>query len=333
MLNSGNNYKLQEVKDFCYNYTKTLSESTKRAYMKDIKDFFGVVDLTSITIEQIRNVNLTTSQEFKQRLEDEGKSTSTINRKLTALSNFYRYLCRRDVGIMEYNPFLSEEGTVRMYQDKRYSNTRCLTVDEVKRLLKAIENDDAILQLRNTIIVLALATTGMRRAELTHIRIGDIKIQDCKDVIELTQGTKGRKSRYVVVSDSLKVMIDKYIAMRGLDYTHKNVYLLANHAHNNFIHTNDILTESTIYRVIKSIADKAGIDASSISPNCLRNTFITRSRELGLDIQDIADMVGHTSISTTQRYFQTNRVISNSPADMLSDMFLGDNLNHSKKQT
>lgn len=307
-------------------YTKSLTENTRRAYVKDVCDFFGVTELNKVTVDQVTSVNVSSAMEFRDRLQGEGKALSTINRKLTSLSAFYSFLCRYEVGIMQYNPFSSKEGLSRMAQSKRYSNTRCLTVEEVQKLVRVTLEGTDIEAIRNRIIVLLLATTGMRRAEITSIKIGKIRMSHGKDIIEIRG--KGDKERIVVISPTIKVMIDKYVQLRGLSYDNKEHYLLASHT-SNVDHFKEVgaspkpITTQAVYNVIKKVADRAGIHADDVSPHCLRHTWFTEALESGLPIQDVADMGGHSDLSTTRRYDHTKRVISNNPADMLANKFLG----------
>jgi site-specific recombinase XerD len=307
-------------------YTKSLSDNTRRAYINDVCEFFNVESLNQLTLSQVQSVNVASAKEFRDQLLRKGRAESTINRKLTSLSAFYQFLCRHEVGIMQYNPFSAKEGLNRMAQSKRYSNTRCLTVEEVQKLVRVTMEGSDIEALRNRIIVLLLATTGMRRAELVSITVGQIRTSHGKDIIEIKG--KGKKERIVVISSTIKVMIDKYIDLRGLTYADKNQYLLASHTSNavHFIEEDAApkpITTQTVYNVIKKVADRAGISADDVSPHCLRHTWFTEALESGLPIQDVADMGGHSDLSTTRRYDHTKRVISNNPADMLANKFLG----------
>ena len=309
-------------------YTKSLTENTKRAYMRDILDFFGANDLSQVSIQQIQSVNSATAQEYRELLANKGVKLSTINRKLTSLSSFYSFLCRHEIKIMEYNPFSTKEGLRRFKQNKRYSNTRCLTSDEIKQLVKVTmeEPDDSandrtkLEAIRNRIIILMLATTGMRRDEITGIKLGMIRQSHGKNVIEIIG--KGDKERLVVISPTLKTMIDKYIEMRGLSYKDKDRYLLTKHTSNASNFASEQLSTQTVYRVVKSVAGKAGIHEDDISPHSLRHSFVTEALDMGYRFEDVADMVGHADSSTTKRYDHSKRVILDNPADKLEKLFM-----------
>lgn len=321
-LNHDNDAKIVQIgTDFADIYTKSLTNNTKRAYLTDILDFFNLESLENVTIDMIQNVSVATANQYVESLIKEGKAPSTINRKLTALSNFYTFLCRHEIRIMDYNPFSSAEGTKRLKANQRYSNTRCLTIQEISNLVKAaMENKDNLTSLRNIIIILLLSTTGMRRSEIVSIKIKDITIQQGKNVVEILG--KGNKQRYVVISDTIKVFIDKYLSMRkeeGID----NEYLLISHTSNASFRSRLDLTAQTVYNVVREIATKANINVDNISPHCLRHSFATESINLGIDLKDIQDMMGHADMTTTRRYDHTNRVIQNSPAQKLESIFLG----------
>lgn len=305
-------------------YTNSLSPNTKRAYTKDIMEFFDVDALSYITIAQIKSVTASTAREFIDELIGKGRAKSTINRKLTSMSSFYRFLCRKEIGIMDFNPFDTNEGAKRMKQNKQYSNTRCLTKEEVQQVVRITMQGETLEALRNRIVVLLLATTGMRREEIVKIRIGDIRMSHGYHIIEITG--KGEKERLIKVNDTIKTFIDKYIEMRGLSYKseHAHYYLLTKHTRNAsyFGGENESLTPQSIYNIIKKVADKAGIHAEDVSPHSFRHTFVTEALSLGVKLEDVADMAGHSSLATTRRYDHTQRVLKNNPADKLTSMFM-----------
>ena len=99
-------------------YTNTLSPLTKTNYVSTIKDFFGVDDLSKITIDDIQMVNVDVVNLWARTRLLNGNSKSTINRKLSAMSNFYDFLCRRGIQIMTYNPFSTKQGAIRFKNTK-----------------------------------------------------------------------------------------------------------------------------------------------------------------------------------------------------------------------
>lgn len=299
-------------------YTNTLGESTKKTYIQAIKEFFGVDDLSQVTIEQMQNVTPDNVNIYANGLLLQGKSTGTINKKLSALQSFYKFLCRRSIGICTYNPFDTAEGAIRFKNAARnYSDKRALTHEEINKMLKAARENKTIIGLRDLIVLELLATTGMRRAEICSIKIGDIQTSMGKKVIEIVG--KGNKSRMIVLTNSIVSLINKYLKERELTFNDVDMPLIASHGNRG--DSDKCVNTNTIYRIIKRYAKEAGIDESTISPHNLRHTFCTECIDMGYDITDVKDLMGHSSVNTTERYRHNYNVIKNNPAERLEKHF------------
>lgn len=299
-------------------YTNTLTEETKRSYMQTIKEFFNVQELHMISVEDMQRVTPDMANAYAHALLDKGISKATINKKLSALQNFYKFLCRRNIGIMTYNPFSTDEGAIRFKNaSKDYSNKRVLSAQEVKALFDSAKSEEGIVGLRDLLILEMLATTGMRRAEICGIKIGDIKLNLGKKIIEITG--KGDKTRMIVVSNKVDKLITDYLDARGVTYQDKDLPLITTHSPRG---TGEPMTPNTVYRVVKKHADNAGIDADSISPHALRATYATTVYDqLDMNVNTIRELMGHSSVATTQRYIKSVNMIRNNPADTLDNMF------------
>ncbi|MEE1071217.1 MAG: tyrosine-type recombinase/integrase [Cellulosilyticum sp.] len=299
-------------------YTNTLTAETKRSYMQTIKEFFNVQELHEISIEDMQCVTPDMANAYAHKLLDKGIAKATINKKLSALQNFYKFLCRRNIGIMTYNPFSTDEGCIRFKNaSKDYSDKRVLAPEEIKALFDSARNVGGIIGLRDLLILEMLATTGMRRAEICGIKIGDIKLNLGKKIIEITG--KGDKTRMIVVSGKVDKLIDEYLDARGVTYKDKDLPLLTTHSPRG---TGKPMTANTVYRAVKAHADNAGIDADSISPHALRATYATTVYDqLDMNVNTIRELMGHSSVATTQRYIKSVNMIKNNPADTLDNMF------------
>ena len=209
-------------------FTNTLSKETKRAYVQAIKEFFGK-DLCNITIEDMQAVTPEMANKYAMNLLNNGLKRTSINRKLSALHSFYKFLCRRSVGIMTYNPFDSDEGCIRFKNaQKNYIAKRALVADEVKTMFDLAKMDNSIIGVRDLLVLELLATTGMRRAEICEIKIGDIQLTQGVYAINIVG--KGNKERIIVASNEVMGIINKYMNMRGITMKDKDEYLLVSHA-------------------------------------------------------------------------------------------------------
>ena len=298
-------------------FTNTLGKETKRAYVQAIKEFFGK-DLCDISIEDMQAVTPEMANKYAMGLLSKGLKRSSINRKLSALHTFYKFLCRRSIGIMSYNPFDPSEGSLRFKNaQKNYIAKRALTADEVKIMIELAKMDETVIGVRDLLILELLATTGMRRAEICEIKIGDIQTTNGVYFVNITG--KGSKERIIVASSEIMEIINKYMKLRGITMKDKDEYLLISHA--NRKSGNGKVSTSMIYRVVKHYAELADIDPETISPHTLRHTFATQCIGMGTPIQDVQQLMGHASINTTERYNHSFNIIHNNPAEKLTNMY------------
>lgn len=298
-------------------FTNTLGKETKRAYVQAIKEFFGK-DLCNITIEDIQAVTPEMANKYAMNLLNNGLKRTSINRKLSALHSFYKFLCRRSVGIMTYNPFDSDEGCIRFKNaQKNYIAKRALVTDEVKTMFDLAKMDNSIIGVRDLLVLELLATTGMRRAEICEIKIGDIQLTQGVYAINIVG--KGNKERIIVASNEVMGIINKYMNMRGITMKDKDEYLLVSHA--NRKSGSGKVSTNMIYRIVKHYAELADIDPDTISPHTLRHTFATQCIGMGTPIQDVQQLMGHASINTTELYNHSFNIINNNPAEKLTSMY------------
>lgn len=298
-------------------FTNTLGKETKRAYVQAIKEFFGK-DLCNITIEDMQAVTPEMANQYAMNLLNNGLKRTSINRKLSALHSFYKFLCRRSVGIMTYNPFDSDEGCIRFKNaQKNYIAKRALVADEVKTMFDLAKMDNSIIGVRDLLVLELLATTGMRRAEICEIKIGDIQLTQGVYAINIVG--KGNKERIIVASNEVMGIINKYMNMRGITMKDKDEYLLVSHA--NRKSGSGKVSTNMIYRIVKHYAELADIDPDTISPHTLRHTFATQCIGMGTPIQDVQQLMGHASINTTELYNHSFNIINNNPAEKLTSMY------------
>lgn len=306
--------------DYAESYTNTLSPETKRAYLSTIKEFFGVHDLLDIKVDDMKAVTPDMANAWAHILLDKGQAKSTINRKLSAMQNFYGFISRRSIRIAEYNPFETKEGCIRFRgATKSYSQRIALTEEQISAIVTAIPQDnfeskaDMLVAKRDYIVMAILITAGLRRAELCSINIGDIIQVDGKYVINVLG--KGDKTRMMVLANSIKRKIDEYVNLRGITYDDVDAPLIIGHGTNSDpdAHVSDV----TVARIVKRYTKAANIDSRLVSPHTLRHTFCTELLKMGEDITDVQDLMGHASVSTTRRYDHINRTLgSNSSAKL-----------------
>lgn len=287
-------------------FLRTLTENTAKSYTSLILSFFEKKELADITIAEIQAVNPDDANRWAGERVSNGIAKSSVNNALAALKAFYDFLGRRHIKLVEYNPFAKEEGCIRYPNaQKDFSDHRTISDEEMTRMLKIAKASKGILGLRNELIILMLATTGMRRDEIIHLNIENVYAEG--DIKKCRIYGKGQKVRVIRLADVVYDMIEEYVGRRHLTMKAKNMPLFISHSSN--AEDEKRLSSSALYKLIKTVAQKAGLDPELISPHTFRHTNATTSCvEYGDDIKTIQDRLGHSSISTTTRYINATKL-------------------------
>jgi integrase/recombinase XerC len=203
---------------------------------------------------------------------------SSIARKVSTLRSFYRYLVKEQ--IIPANP---AKNVATPKAEKPLPTA--LTVDEAFRLMESpMENQ----QLRDRAILELLYSSGLRVSELVGLNrdrldqeLGSVRVMG-----------KGRKERIVPVGKKAMEALNTYLRVRGNVGANDPVFVNVRGGR---------LTSRSIGRLVKKYIQRSGV-FRKISPHSLRHTFATHLLDAGADIREIQEMLGHASLSTTQRY-------------------------------
>lgn len=169
---------------------------------------------------------------------------------------------------------------------------RCLSQDEAKRILYAASHvawGTELQRIRNEAIVAALLMTGLRRAELLTLRIGDV---DFTAGVLTVRGGKGRKDRSVPLHPKLVPILRRYLA-------EKKEHGIASEWFFSSLKSEKRLTNKNLYAVLRRVAIAAGV---KFTPHMLRHTFGRELVEADFNIYKLKEVMGHASVVTTQAY-------------------------------
>jgi integrase/recombinase XerC len=256
---------------------KNVSPHTERSYRSDLEqlaEFLGDHDLAGVGHQDLR--------QFLGHLITRKVKRSSLARKLSAVRAFFKYLNRE--GIVPGNP---ARLIATPKQDKRLPSV--LTVDDALRLMDAPAGDTAD-DLRDRAVLETLYSTGIRASELVGINFEDINRND--HLIRIRG--KGRKERIVPVGCNALDAIDAYSALKK----DKGISVFTGPSGNR-------LTARTVQRILGNYRKKLGLSQKA-SPHTLRHSFATHLLESGADLRAIQELLGHASLSTTQRYTHLN---------------------------
>ncbi len=267
-------------------YLKTqrnVSQHTERGYLSDLEqlsDFLGDADFSSVDHQTLRR--------FIAHLMNLGMTKSSIARKLSAIRTFFKYLNRE--GILTSNP-----ARLVMTPRREKRLPAVLTADDAQRLMEAPgkkRSEDRDTQLRDRAVLETLYSTGIRASELTGMNREDIYRHD--QLIRVRG--KGRKERVVAVGRKALEAIDAYLDGKSGSVEPKAVFTGP---------SGKRLTARTVQRILENYRKQLGLQQKA-SPHTLRHSFATHMLESGADLRAIQELLGHASLSTTQRYTHLN---------------------------
>ncbi len=231
----------------------------------------------------------------------------TRNRKLFSIRSFFKYLIRYD--ILETNPTEKiDTSKIDVRAEPIY-----LRLNEAKLFLDAIHQDDSINMFRDLAITKLFLYGGLRISELVNLDLSDLDFQDKS----IKFYGKGNKERYVPlhndVIDAIKDYQQERTEIKIKNQQDRQALFLSRHGRR--------ISIRTIQLMVKKYAKIAGLKRSSkITPHKLRHTFATLLYKQTKDIKVLQDLLGHTSISTTQIYTHVDTEEKKSAIDELPDL-------------
>lgn len=232
-----------------------------------------------ITEEMVRSFRL-----YLNRYEDEnGRKMKRITQDyyIIAIRGFLKFLAKRDIKTLS-----SEKIELGKTKDRQ---VEFLELDEVERLLQVVRGSK-LENLRDTAILELLFSTGLRVSELTSLNIENVNLKTG----EFSVRGKGDKIRLVFLSTSAKIALNDYL-LRRKDMSPALFVSLKDNG------DPSRLTPRTMERIVKKYAIAAGI-VKKITPHTLRHSFATDLLRNGADLRSVQEMLGHSSITTTQIY-------------------------------
>jgi integrase/recombinase XerC len=266
---------------------KKYSVHTITAYKNDLISFRDFI-VTEYAQENLLEVHYPQIRSWIVILVDSNISNRTINRKVSSLKSFYKFLQKTKQ--VESNP-LAKHRALKI--EKRVQVP--FSSKEINAVIDQIEVEDcnSFTSVRNKLIVELFYSTGIRRAELINIKERDVSLSD-KTIKVLG---KRNKERFVPVLESVIQTLTSYLELKK-EFAIGLEELFITEKGNK-------IYETLVYRVINSYFSRVS-SKDKKSPHILRHSFATHLLNEGADLNSVKELLGHSSLASTQVYTQNS---------------------------
>ncbi|OSZ79346.1 hypothetical protein CAP35_14130 [Chitinophagaceae bacterium IBVUCB1] len=267
-------------------FEKRYAQHTLGAYQKDLSQFSEYIN-AQFGIDDERIVSHFHIRSWLATFKEQNLQASSINRKLSAVNSFYKYMLRLQA--VKKNPARQLHAIRKAERLPTY-----LKEPETDKLLEELQFDEGFKGFTDRMICELLYQTGMRRSELVNLQEKDIE----KSLKQIRILGKGNKERLVPVSPMLLDTLAEYIADKQKLPEYDQNHLLV-------LESGQPLYAGYVYRIVKKYLNNT-TTLKKKSPHVLRHTFATHLLNNGANIQAIKDLLGHSSLAATQVYTHNN---------------------------
>lgn len=294
--------KLAAYLEYC-EYRKELDRKTLKAYRIDLRQYFEYICVDEPDKEKIEEYVTHLHKSYKQK---------TVKRKIASIKAFYNYL--EETEIIAESPFRK----IKVKFKETVTLPRIIPREEIEKLLNHMyqclnENDKASrkFMLRDVAVIEVFFATGARVYEISNIR--DVSINLNTGLIRLMG--KGGKERYVQISNTSILEVLKKYYDENEQSIKKSGYFFVNNRESRY-------TEQSIRLMLKKYTKQAGIERN-ITPHMFRHSFATYLIEEGVDVSCVQQILGHSSIKTTQIYIH---IAAKKQAEILKELHPRNNM-------
>jgi integrase/recombinase XerC len=276
-------------------YQKRSSKHTVTAYMTDLAQFEEFYEklctedgqkLEEITLDRVtlQDVRCWVISLIEQKDDGTKLNNKSVNRKLSALKSFYTFLEKRNV--------VAKNPVNKMKRLKISKNLPLFVIENgMEKLLEEVPFEDGFEGIRDKLIIELLYGTGIRLSELLGLKVSDINLH--KQTIKVLG--KRNKERIIPMHAVLLDFLKSYLQLKGvIEGMDSDDYLITTEK-------GEPAYPMMIWRIVRKMLDQVST-IERRSPHVLRHTFATHLLDNGADLNAIKDLLGHSSLASTQVY-------------------------------
>ena len=264
---------------------------TRRAYRSDLTQFMAFVGIEKP--EEFRTVMRPHVIAWRKDMENRELAPATIRRKLSALSDLFNHLC--EANAITHNPV---HGCERPGEGANEGKTPAIS-DTGARMILSAPDESTIKGKRDRAILAVLLYHGLRRSELSALRVRDVASR--RGIITLTVHGKRGKIRYIPMHPGAVVLLQEYLEAAGHAEDSEGAIFRAVKRADGKLHE-PLSPEAVLRNVVMKYAVAIGIAVEGMGAHALRATAATNALENGADIAKVQEWLGHSDISTTRLY-------------------------------
>lgn len=265
-------------------FERRYSTHTIRSYTKDLEQFENYIKDT-FQIAHAKEVDFVFIRSWIALLMEEGNTPRTVNRKISTLKSYFKYLFK--IGAIDQNPVLKISGPKIRKKLPVFIEEKSMAL-----LISDFKAPESFQEARDRLIIEMFYTTGIRRAELIGLLSKDVNI---------TNGTikvlgKRNKERLIPIHKSLLPLIDLYLSFKQS--------ALANEEQDSYFFLSvkgKKMYPKLVYRVVNNYLSRVSTQKKK-SPHVLRHTFATHMLNHGADLNAVKELLGHANLAATQIY-------------------------------
>ncbi|MCA0933690.1 tyrosine-type recombinase/integrase [Lutimonas saemankumensis] len=264
---------------------RKYSPYTITAYKKDLISFQEFCT-KEFQLNEISEVSYSLIRSWIVSLVEVGISNRSINRKVSSLRSYFNYLLKSKQ---------IEEHPLRKHQSLKVEKRVNLpfSENEINEVLDFFEHAEGFEQVRDKLIIELLYTTGMRRAELIGLKEGSIDLS--QNLVKVVG--KRNKERQLPLLNSVRNTIKKYRVLReGLEVKSDSFFLTKK---------GEEIYPTLVYRIVNNYFGRVSVKIKK-SPHIVRHSFATLLLSEGADLNSVKELLGHSSLASTQVYTHSN---------------------------